>query len=296
MFHAMNDIWTVKRILDWIEGYLAEKGIDNPKLSAQWLVADALNCSRLELYTDLERPLTDTEREILRGYTKRRGEGEPLQYITGKTDFRFVTLEVQADVLIPRPETEVLVSEALSACNVNPDNEEFLVVDLCTGSGNVACSVAHELPNAQVFATDISPAACALAMHNVDSLGLSDRISVLEGDLDAALPADLKGRVELLISNPPYIPSGVLASLNTEVIDYEPALALDGGDDGLDIFRRILTVAQDLLCPGGVVAVELFESSLESAAQLARDAGFQNVRIATDLAGKPRILIAQSSY
>ena len=291
----MEQIWTVKRILDWIEGYLAEKGIDNPKLSAQWLVSDALGCSRLELYTDLDRPLTDVEREMLRDFTKRRGSGEPLQYITGKTDFRFITLKVQPDVLIPRPETEVLVSEALSACSVSPDKEEFIAVDLCTGSGNIACSLAHELPNAQIFATDISPAACALALHNAESLGLSDRLSVLEGNLGSALPADLKGRVELLISNPPYIPSGVLASMDAEVVDYEPALALDGGDDGLDIFRRILVVAQDFLCPAGIMAVELFEESLENAAQLSRDAGFQNVRIATDLAKKPRILIAQYS-
>ena len=291
----MEQIWTVKRILDWIECYLAEKGIDNPKLSAQWLVSDALGCSRLELYTDLDRPLTDVEREMLRDFTKRRGSGEPLQYITGKTDFRFITLKVQPDVLIPRPETEVLVSEALSACSVSPDKEEFIAVDLCTGSGNIACSLAHELPNAQIFATDISPAACALALHNAESLGLSDRLSVLEGNLGSALPADLKGRVELLISNPPYIPSGVLASMDAEVVDYEPALALDGGDDGLDIFRRILVVAQDFLCPAGIMAVELFEESLENAAQLSRDAGFQNVRIATDLAEKPRILIAQYS-
>lgn len=335
----MSDIWTVKRILDWIEGYLAEKGIENPRLSAQWLVSDALGCSRLELYMDLERPLTDAERDVLRGYTKRRGEGEPLQYITGKTDFRFVSLHIEPGVLIPRPETEVLVSEALtalkdvtqenneasagslpsegeegfaesmaledeeslagnmpievSAVEGVPEIPEIRVVDLCTGSGNIACSIAHELPHARVYATDISPTACALAARNAEALGLAERVHVLEGDLGQALPSELKQQVQLLISNPPYIPSAVLSSLDAEVTDYEPALALDGGVDGLDVFRRILLVADEYLCEGGVLALELFEEHLDSAARLAQESGFKGVRTAFDLAGKPRILIAQ---
>ena len=336
----MSDIWTVKRILDWIEGYLAEKGIENPRLSAQWLVSDALGCSRLELYTDLERPLTDAERDVLRGYTKRRGEGEPLQYITGKTDFRFVSLHIEPGVLIPRPETEVLVSEALTALKealqeddeapaggslfegaespaseesldgveglaenalsedahvevvVEPEIPEIRVVDLCTGSGNIACSIAHELPHARVYATDISPTACALAARNAEALGLTERVHVFEGDLEQALPSELKHKVHLLISNPPYIPSAVLSSLDAEVTEFEPALALDGGADGLDVFRRILLVADEYLCEGGVLALELFEEHLDSAARLAQESGFKGVRTAFDLAGKPRILVA----
>lgn len=335
----MSDIWTVKRILDWIEGYLGEKGIENPRLSAQWLVSDALGCLRLELYMDLDRPLSDAERDVLRGYTKRRGEGEPLQYITGKTDFRFVCLHIEPGVLIPRPETEVLVSEALTALKdaTQENNEasagslpsegeegsaenmaledeeslaenmpieaiaaegvpeipELIVVDLCTGSGNIACAIAHELPHARVYATDISPTACALATRNAEALGLGERVCVLEGDLWLALPSELKQQVQLLISNPPYIPSAVLSSLDAEVTDYEPALALDGGVDGLDVFRRILSVADEYLCEGGVLAVELFEGHLDDAAHLAKEAGLKGVRVAYDLAGKPRILIAQ---
>ena len=215
-----EDIWTVRRILAWIEDYLAKRGIGNPRLSAQWLVAEALGTSRMSLFMDLERPLTADERAVLRDYTRRRGTGEPLQYITGSVDFRHITLKVEPGVLIPRPETEVLVSEVLSLlppaskpqdaleaalfkqylqlkAETEEASEEFeaadvesldgpsnlLVADLCTGSGCIACSIAFEHPGTHVIATDISPEAVALARENIEALSLSDRVDVLECDL-----------------------------------------------------------------------------------------------------------------
>ena len=344
------ETWNVKRILDWIEAYLSDKGCGNARFSAQWLVADTLGCSRLELYTMLDRVLTDAEREMLRDYTTRRGSGEPLQYITGTCYFRFVALAVAPGVLIPRPETEVLVSEALAALDAAfppsgpetseaatlPDlsdaalvdlgdaglflqtegaepipvafdddgdvvlrddaaceREPLVAVDLCTGSGNIACALAKERPNLRVYATDISPEACALARQNVESLGLVDQVKVLEGDLGDALPESLRGTVSLLVSNPPYIPTAELDRIDAEVIDFEPRLALDGGADGLDVFRRILLFAKTALRPGGVLAVELHETCLEDACALAKADGFKDCRIAPDLAGKPRVLIGR---
>ncbi|MBQ9068838.1 MAG: peptide chain release factor N(5)-glutamine methyltransferase [Eggerthellaceae bacterium] len=345
----MEEEWTVKRILEWIEGFLREKGDGNPRLSAQWLVADVLECTRIELYVSLDKVLTQEQRDVLRDYTRRRAGGEPLQYITGTTDFRFVTLSVRPGVLIPRPETEVLVSEALAAIDelaqpetadvrtipdsgalesatlvslddaglflqldegepipvaLDADGDVVLretgagkralsVVDLCTGSGNIACSIASELVDAHVVATDVSPLACALARDNVRSLGLEDRVRVIECDLGEEIDRHMDGTVDLVVSNPPYIPSAELTSLDSEVADFEPVLALDGGADGLDVFRRILPLSLRLLKPGGMLAVELHESCLDKALDMACSAGFDRVRVVHDLADRQRVLVAR---
>ena len=317
-----EDVWTVKRILAWIEGYLADRAVENPRLSAQWLVADALGVDRMQLFLDPERPLDEEERGALRDYTRRRGAGEPLQYITGKTDFRYITVRVRKGVLIPRPETEVLVSEALlllpsapkpqeafdgelvahlRALQGEPDELEvaeapeeepvqLLIADVCTGSGCIACSIAKEHPLARVIATDISPEACALANENVQELGLGDRVEVIKCDLGEGIATELVGTFDLVVSNPPYIPQDVLVELPGEVHDYEPALALDGGADGLAVYRRLLDWAHEALRPGGAFACELHETCLDDAAAEAEYAGYVDVRIVDDLAGRPRVL------
>ncbi len=294
-----SSIWDVGCILAWIEGFLRDRGDVNPRLSAQWLVSEAIGCSRIELYADLRRPLSESERATLRDWTRRRGAGEPLQYLTGSTDFRFITVKVRPGVLIPRPETEVLVSEALEAVKTpgrfvqeGPD-PSLRIVDAGTGSGCIACSLASELASARVLAGDVSPAALELARENVADLGLSDRVRVVESDLLAAVPEAWHGRTDLVISNPPYIPSVVLEGMDAEVTGFEPALALDGGADGLDLYRRLVPQALEVLAPRGVLAVELHETCLEQAARLAREAGFAEARIASDLAARPRVLVAR---
>ena len=355
-----DETWTVKRILEWIEGYLAQHGDESPRVSAQWLVGEALGVSRMQLFLDAERPLTQDERAVLRDWTRRRGAGEPLQYITGETAFRHITVKVRKGVLIPRPETEVLVSEALAllpaapkpqdahddalialaaqlaaeqedpdgtsdianadgtgsgtlrnavgaadeaaadsssgdvaAAEDSPRNRKLTVVDLCTGTGCIACSVAFEHPLTHVYATDISPEAVSLARENASALGLGERVEVLECDLGASVPQSALGAVDLVISNPPYVPTEVMGRIPSEVAHFEPALALDGGPDGLDVFRRILAWSAEALAPGGALAVELHETCLDQAAELAREAGFADVRIARDLADRPRILTAR---
>lgn len=307
-----DDIWTVKAALDWTEGYLERKGDPNPRVSAQWLLSDATGLDRIQLYTQFDRPLSMDERDTLRASVTRRGRGEPLQYITGTTAFRYLTVKVAPGVLIPRPETEVLVSEALSELNLprvadhveaGEEGEEIIsaslppvkVIDLCTGSGCIACAIASEHPAAQVLALDIAPEAIALARENAEVAGVASRVEVRESDLLAAVDSTNYGTYDLIISNPPYIPSAVMETLDSEVKDFEPALALDGGADGLDLFRRFLPDALACLREGGVLAVELFEGHLDEAARLAEEAGFTNVRIAYDLAQRPRILIAHRS-
>ncbi len=336
---AETDIWTVRAALDWTAGYLERKGDQNPRLSAQWLLSEATGLSRIQLYADFDRPLSLDERDMLRGYVTRRGKGEPLQYITGEVGFRHITVKVRPGVLIPRPETEVLVSEALAllpdadrpraadSLLTQAEAEELLaqlaaqeagtpshdaqqdgtgespataapllVADVCTGSGCIACSIAYEHPQARVVATDIAPAAVALARENAEALGLENRVRVVECDLGAGVPERAIGRLDLVVSNPPYVPTSVLDGIPREVADFEPALALDGGTDGNDVLRRLLPWCARALKPGGAFAFELHETCLDAAAVLAREAGFNDVRIVRDLTDRPRVLIGRKAH
>lgn len=309
---ADNDIWTIKAALDWTVGYLDRKGDSNPRVSAEWLMAEATGLSRIELYVNFDRPLSLDERAVLHDYVARRAAGEPLQLISGTAPFRYLTLKVAPGVLIPRPETEVLVSEAFAELALprvadhvrsGEEGEEEVVsaelpalrvLDVCTGSGCIACAVASEYPAAHVVALDIAPKALALVQENAELIGVADRVDVRESDVCAAVRPDEWETFDLVISNPPYVPSAVVDGLNAEVSDYEPRLALDGGEDGLDVLRRLLPEAQRCLRPGGVLAVELFEGHLDQAAGLARERGFASVRVANDLAGRPRVLVARA--
>ena len=285
-----DEVWTVAGALAWTRGYLERKGDANPRGSAQWLLSAATGLTRLELYTNFNKPLTPAERAKLREMIPRRAAGEPLQYISGRAPFRTIEVYVEPGVLIPRPETEVLVGEALAFV---PREGDCTVLDLCCGSGCIACAVAVERPEASVVACDIAPEAVALTRKNAKALGVDGRVEAYEGDLFAALPETLKGCVDVIVTNPPYVPSAVCDELVPEVRDFEPRLALDGGKDGLDVFRAILSQSQAFLAPGGVIAVELHETCLEAARSLAEAAGFADVLIVDDLAGKPRVLVAK---
>lgn len=306
-----TDIWTIKAALDWTVGYLESKHDANPRLSAEWLMSEATGLSRIELYVNYEKPLSMDERDVLRGYVARRAAGEPLQLISGTAPFRYLTLKVAPGVLIPRPETEVLVSEALAELHlpriadhvqVGEEGEEVVfaqlpslhVLDVCTGSGCIACAIASEYPAAKVLALDIADEALTLAQENVDALNLNERVEVRRSDLLQSLNEKEQGMFDLLISNPPYIPTTVLQGLDREVTDFEPRLALDGGEDGLDLVRILLQQAPNALKPQGVLALELFEGHLDKAATLAKAAGFEEVRIANDLTNRPRVLIAHA--
>lgn len=306
-----SDIWTIKAALDWTVGYLESKGDPNPRLSAEWLMSEATGLSRIELYVNYEKPLSMPERDVLRSYVARRATGEPLQLISGKAPFRYLTLRVAPGVLIPRPETEVLVSEALAELHLprvadhvqaNEEGEEIVsaqlpsvrVLDVCTGSGCIACAIASEYPAAQVLALDIADEAIDLAQQNVSDLSLQERVEVRKSDLLQALAENEWASFDLVISNPPYIPTAVLEGLDREVTEFEPRLALDGGEDGLDLVRVLLKQALAALKPGGVLALELFEGHLDQAADLAKNAGFVDVRIAKDLTDRPRVLIGHA--
>lgn len=289
----MPETWTIKRVLDWTVGYLGRKGDERPRLSAEWLLSAVTGLSRVELYTNFERPLSPEELARMHVAVERRGKGEPLQYVTGEMPFRHIVLRCERGVLIPRPETEILVDVALETLDA-AGAEEPLVLEPCTGTGCIALSIASERPGTHVVSTDLSPVAVALATRNRDALSLEEAVDVLECDLVAGVDPKLMGRFDLLVSNPPYIPSAVLAEqVPSEVRDFEPHLALDGGEDGLDLFRRILELAPTALRPGGALAVELFEGSLDCAADLVRaQGGWARVEVREDLTHRPRVLLA----
>jgi len=281
--------WAVKEALDWIVGFLAEKGDEYPRRSAEWIISAATGLTRLELYAHHDRPLSPTERLEMRKAVKARAKGVPLQYVTGEMPFRRVVIKAAKGVFIPRPETEILVEEGLAFLG-RSGLERPVVVDLCTGSGCVACSIASEDASAIVYAVDICESAVRLARENANRLGLDTRVTVLCGDLFAPLPSELEGSVDMVLANPPYIPSADVLALPVEVRDFEPNLALDGGADGLVVARRIIEGAARWIRPGGMLAMELDEFRTQDAIE-AMEKWFEGSRIRDDLVGRKRFAI-----
>lgn len=410
-----NEIWTIKRCLEWTKEYLAERGEEHPRLSAEWLLCAATGLARIDLYMRMDETLDAAQLETMHAAVVRRAKGEPLQYITGSTQFRMIDVACAPGVLIPRPETEMLVEEVLNyldaevlspeaaarqrvelpwndeveqarkaeaaladerataerrAANLTAADEAALgsdvlgsrayaeeladreaeeaaaqaaeaeaadteaaealesefdeygiviegddqettsaqnaaapaptesriarVLEVGCGTGCISLSLAWERRgHVTCTATDIEPRAIDLATKNRDALGLAaDEVTFSLTNLVSSIPREEWGTFDVLVSNPPYIPTDVMRSLPHEVKDFEPDLALEGGADGLDIFRRLLNAAPYMLRAGGLFACELYEGALDAAAELCRQAGLSDVRIVRDLTDRPRIVRA----
>ena len=408
-----NEIWTIKRCLEWTKEYLAERGEEHPRLSAEWLLCAATGLARIDLYMRMDETLDAAQLETMHAAVVRRAKGEPLQYITGSTQFRMIDVACAPGVLIPRPETEMLVEEVLNyldaevlspeaaarqrvelpwndeveqarkaeaaladerataerrAANLTAADEAALgsdvlgsrayaeeladreaeeaaaqaaeaeameaseleldeygiaiggadqqaaptqeafgatepapaeprvarVLEVGCGTGCISLSLAWERRgHVACTATDIEPRAIDLATKNRDALGLmADEVAFNLTNLVSSIPREEWGTFDVLVSNPPYIPTDVMRSLPHEVKDFEPDLALEGGADGLDIFRRLLNAAPYMLRAGGLFACELYEGALDAAAELCRQAGLSDVRIVRDLTDRPRIVRA----
>lgn len=413
-----NEIWTIKRCLEWTKEYLAERGEEHPRLSAEWLLCAATGLARIDLYMRMDETLDAAQLETMHAAVVRRAKGEPLQYITGSTQFRMIDVACAPGVLIPRPETEMLVEEVLNyldaevlspeaaarqrvelpwndeveqarkaeaaladerataerrAANLTAADEAALgsdvlgsrayaeeladreaeeaaaraaeseaaeaeameapepeldeygiaiegddqettsaqnaaeatepapaeprvarVLEVGCGTGCISLSLAWERRgHVTCTATDIEPRAIDLATKNRDALGLTaDEVAFSLTNLVSSIPREEWGTFDVLVSNPPYIPTDVMRSLPHEVKDFEPDLALEGGADGLDIFRRLLNAAPYMLRAGGLFACELYEGTLDAAAELCRQAGLSDVRIVHDLTDRPRIVRA----
>jgi release factor glutamine methyltransferase len=279
----VTEPWTPLKLLAWSQEWFAKKGVDAPRLTGELLLSHALRCDRIRLYLDFDKPLAEPELAAFRDLVKRRADGEPTAYLVGKREFWGRPFRVTPAVLVPRPETELLVEAALA---VLPAGGSAL--DLCTGTGAIAISLALEKAGASVVATDLSPEALAVARENAAALGAA--VELLEGDLFAPLPAGR--RFDVVVSNPPYVPAGELAGLSREV-KREPRLALDGGADGLDLLRRIAADAPRWLAPGGTLLLEMHESHAEPLVRLCREAGFASAEARKDLAGLWRYVVAR---
>ena len=277
----MTESWTVLKLLRWTADYFAGRGIDSPRLDAELLLAETLGLDRVGLYLNFERPLLANELAAYRERVRRRAGREPLAYLLGTAEFWSLPLKVTPDVLIPRPDTELLVEQALQRVT-GPAR----VLDVGTGSGALAIALAHERPEWQVTALDISPRALAVAEGNARDNGVAERITLVEGNL-IALPS---GPFELIVANPPYIPHRELAELMPEVRDFEPHLALDGGADGLDAYRALAGQAGRVLTPGGWLLVEVGMGQAPAVQALFAAAGLTELYNALDLAGIERVV------
>src|SRR5262249_41931921 len=282
--------WTIKRLLDWTQKYLADTGCEFPRLDAEVLLAHVLGCKRIHVYTRFEEVPADEIRTQFRELIKQRVEGCPVAYLVGRKDFFSLELEVTRDVLIPRPDSETVVTECLRLGKAMPSPA---ILDIGTGSGNLAVALAKQHRTASVTAVDISPAALAVARRNAAKHGVAEQIRFLEGDVFAPLAAD--ERFDLIVSNPPYIPHGDLAGLEKGVRDYEPHLALDGGANGFAVFDRLIAEAPRHLKPGGYLLIEIGSPQEAPARErLLAHGGYELGKTILDGSGHPRVLRAQA--
>ncbi len=274
--------------------FLAKKGVESPRLHAELLLAHVLQVPRMKLYLDFERVLTDEQQAALRELLVRRGRREPLQHILGSACFCGLDLAVNHDVLIPRPETELLAEagwQFLQRAAERPGSPTPLALDFGTGSGCLAIALAVHCPAARLVAIDISPAALALARQNAARHAVDGRIQFFVGDGFAALPDG--ARFDLIISNPPYIPATDIPALEPEVRDHDPRPALDGGADGLDFHRRLAREAAPFLQPGGRVMAEFGDGQQDAVRALFEQQMWIVEEVKTDYNRKPRFLAAR---
>jgi release factor glutamine methyltransferase len=277
---SLAEIWNVVRILEWTADYFREQGIDSARLDAELLLSDLLELDRVGLYLQYDRPLNADELKAYRALIKRRAAREPIAYILGQREFWSLPMVVSPAVLVPRPDTEVLVEEVLKHL------KNGKVLDIGTGSGATAIALAHENREIKVEAIDISAEALQVAARNAELNGVRDRIIFRLEDLTQLTG----GPFEMIVSNPPYIPEADRDDLMPEVRDHEPHLALFAGVDGLADYRKIVDQSLELLIAGGWLFLEVGMNQSEPVADMMRTAGFINISVRDDYAGIPRVV------
>jgi release factor glutamine methyltransferase len=281
-----TEAWTVRRLLAWTQEFLKKKGLDTPRLDSEILLAHSLGCPKIELYVRIDEEPPEPVRTAFREAIKKRAEGVPVAYLVGYREFYSLPFFVTPAVLIPRPETETLVMEALRLLK---PMAEPRVLDLCTGSGCVAVTIAKQHKTARVTATDISSEALAIATRNAERHSVTDRVTLLQGDLAAPVAGQT---FDVVVSNPPYIAQPELPTLDPGVRNFEPLAALDGGPDGLDFYRRLAAEVPAVLNPGGAVLVEIGPTQ-EAAVRDLFAAQLEPGKTFKDQAGRPRVVTAR---
>jgi release factor glutamine methyltransferase len=267
--------------------YLAEHGSSSARLDAELLIAHALGLRRIDLYLQFDRQIEEPDLAAIRQLVRRRGRGEPIAYISGAREFFSRSFEVGPDVLVPRPETETLVGAVLDGAR---DRENLVIADLGTGSGCIAVTLAAELPHARIIATDVSGAALEVARRNAVRHGVDERVTFAQGVWGGALETP----VDVVVSNPPYVTVEEMQLLPRDVADFEPAIALAAGEDGLESYRSLLTSLPGKLCDNATIALEVDPRRADAVVQLVM-AGYPSAttRIADDLTHSPRVVVAR---
>ena len=283
--------WTVRRLLDWTREHFRSRGLESPRLCAELLLAHCLGCERIELYTRYDAVPTDAQRASFRELVRRAAAGEPIAYLIGQREFFGLSFRVTPDVLIPRPETEVLVERTIELVRKSGGRLRTSL-DLGTGSGCIAISLARHLPDVRIAASDISEAALAVARENAERLGVAERIDLRAGDLFE--PWADRVPFDVIVTNPPYIAGPELSQLPPSVRDYEPRVALVAGEDGLAMLRRIVERLPTALRPGGHILTELAWNQSAAARALFESSGqFAELHTYRDALNHERVLHAR---
>ena len=284
-----EDVWTVGRLLTWTTEWLGARDSDSPRLDAEVLLAHVRGCPRIALYTAFGTPVSDQERGRFRELVKRRGEGEPVAYLVGSREFFSLPFSVTKDVLVPRPETEGLVVRSIDLCKAAAAPR---IIDVGTGSGAIAVTLATRLPKATIVATDISSAAIAVARANAEHHGVANRMTFVQCDLMSDPRA--AGPWNVIVSNPPYVREDEFEALPRDVRLHEPRTALVSGPTGVEVVERLVAAALAALAPGGWLLVEIGPAVVAAAeAAIARQPGLLPEATLKDMAGLPRIVQAR---
>ncbi len=283
--------WTIIQLINWTTRHLSEKGFESSRLNAEILLAHSLKCSRVQLYLDFDRPLLAEELAEYKALLKRRLNNEPLQYITGQCEFMSLPFTVAPGVLIPRPETETLVEMVIDFCKSLPETSpKLLILDIGTGSGNIAVSLAHYIAGCQVVALDISEIALNIARHNAVLNHVESCVQFIQLDMMNVRQEQFHNCFDILVSNPPYISTAEYEQLPREIKDYEPQNSLLAGQQGLDFYIHFPEFFIYLLKENGAAFFEIGENQAEQIKQIFDRAGFKSVEFFRDLAGKDRIV------
>jgi release factor glutamine methyltransferase len=280
----LEKTWRIKELVEWTTRYFSDRGLHDSRLEAEILLAHVLDQDRVYLYANYDKPLNEDERASYRKLIKRRLNGEPSAYLIGKKEFMSLEFDINSDVLIPRPDTEVLVETVLE---IAKQESIKTICDVGTGSGAIAVSLAVYLPSTYIYATEVSPAAIAVAKRNAQKHKVE--IDFREGDLLEPLGAEAS--LDIIAANLPYLTAAMIEDADISVSKYEPRLALEASGDGLDIYRRLVPQALRSLRPGGVMICEIHPG--QAAAALGMAGIFSNVEIRLDYANRPRLVVAR---
>lgn len=283
--------WTIRDLMKFSIDYLQRHGFDEARLTVELLLAHALQCQRIELYTNFEKPLSKEELKGFRACLERRLAHEPVQYIVGSTSFMGLQFVVDPRVFIPRPETETLVEQVMTISNGREGDERLEILDVGTGSGNIAVAVAKLVRRVHVTTIDTSADALSVARINAAAHGVLERVTFEQCDVFDSVETSISVPFDVLVSNPPYVSASEWKELQPEVRQFEPQAAVSDQDDGYKYYRRLAQVAPLLLRPDGAVVMEVGAGQAQRVEHLFQESGFTELKVIPDLQGVPRIVV-----